>query len=252
MPRLNKNSHIPLYQQLVQTLVARIDSGDLSPSDRIPSERELAENMDVSRTTARLAIEELVSSGLVYREQGRGTYVAEPRMRSLMGFASFTEDMLSRGCQPTSRVLKQELIDPDLKLQNTLHCASDEKVLHLVRLRMADDEPVALQSTNIPHRLAPGLEKADLQNKSLFKILREQYYIHPAWTEAEMEAMAATTEQADLFQIDTGDPVLVVRGLTFTDSFEIVEAVETVYRGRGLALYIGRQRISAPKEILTF
>ncbi|HEX7976148.1 MAG TPA: UTRA domain-containing protein, partial [Anaerolineales bacterium] len=79
---------------------------------------------------------------------------------------------------------------------------------------------------------------------SLFSILREKYYINPAWTEVEMEALAATAEEAYHLKINRDDPVLVVKGLTFTDSFELIESVRTVYRGNGLALYIGRQRIS--------
>ena len=247
MARLNKHSPVPLYQQIASDLVARIDGSELKSGDRIPSERELAESMQVSRTTARLAIDELVSSGIIYREQGRGTYVAEPRMNGMLGFASFTEDMLSRGRQPSSQVVMQELIEADDILQEKLHCAPGEMVLNLVRLRLADDEPVALQTTFLPQRLAPGLEQQELTNKSLFKILREEYYIYPAWTEAEMEALSATAEQAAMFDIKAGDPMLAVRGLTFTDSFEIVEAVETIYRGQGLALYIGRQRISTLK-----
>ena len=244
MSRLNKHSHVPLYQQLVQTLVARIDANELLPGDRVPSERELAENMHVSRTTARLAIDELVASGVVYREQGRGTYVAEPTMRGLLGFASFSEDMRARGRVPSSQILTKELITATDQLQASLRCAPGEQVLHLVRLRLADDEPVALQSSYIPLRLVPGIEAMDLRDRSLFTILREQYYIYPAWTEAEMEAREAAAETAVSLNLEEGDPVLVVRGLTYTDSFEIVESVETIYRGKGLALYIGRQRFS--------
>lgn len=244
MERLNKHSHIPLYQQLVQTLVAQINNNELQPGARVPSERELAEKMNVSRTTARLALDELVASGVVYREQGRGTYVAEPRMRGLLGFASFSEDMRARGFTPSSKILKQEVIKADDKLQAMLRFPAGDRILHLVRLRLADDEPVALQSSYIPLALAPGLETKQLENRSLFTILRSDYFVYPAWTEAEMEARKANANTAVLLNLEENDPVLVVRGLTYTDSFEIVESVETIYRGEGLALYIGRQRFS--------
>lgn len=249
MSKLNKHSHVPLYQQLVLTLAAQINAGELRPGERVPSERELAETLQVSRTTARLAIDELVASGVVYREQGRGTYVAEPRMRGLLGFASFSEDMRARGHVPSSKILRQELMPANEKQQEMLRCAPDEMVLHLVRLRLADGKPVALQSSFLPHHLVPGMEAMELADRSLFTILREQYYIYPAWTEAEMEARQATQETAVLLDLKAGDPVLVVRGLTYTDSFEIVESVETIYRGQGLALYIGRQRFSSLRSI---
>jgi GntR family transcriptional regulator len=243
--RLDKYSPVPLYQQLVQALAARIDSREFEPGDRIPSEREIAEQMRVSRTTARLAVEELVASGRVYREQGRGTYVAEPAMRGLLGFASFSEDMQARGRVPRSTILKQEVLAADKHLAEILHIEPGDAVLHLLRLRLADDEPVAVQSANLPLSLVPGLETLDLTDQSLFTILRKQYYIYPAWTEAEMGARKATDEQAHLLKLEPESPVLVVRGLTYSDSFEIVESVETVYRGQGLALYVGRQRFSS-------
>jgi len=245
---LNKYSPVPLYRQLVDKLTGQIRSGELRPGDRVPSERELAEQLNVSRTTARLAIEELVTSGLVYREQGRGTFVAASSMRGLIGFASFSEDLIARGYKPGTRIIAQELIDGDDTIRKALKVEQDEKILRLMRLRLADDKPVAIQTTHLPARLVPGLEHRDLTDQSLFAILRHDYYIYPAWTEAEIEATRATSQQAQLLGLTLGDPVLIVRGLSYTDSFDIVESVETVYRGEGLSLYIGRQRLQTRQE----
>jgi GntR family transcriptional regulator, N-acetylglucosamine utilization regulator len=240
---LNKYSHVPLYQQLVDKLIVQIRSGELRPGDRVPSEREIAESHKVSRTTARLALEELVATGLIYREQGRGTFVAASSMRSLIGFASFTEDFITRGCKPGSRILAHDLIDGDEVIRKALRLDEREMVLRLVRLRLADNKPVAIQTSYLPAKLVPGLENRDMTNQSLFAILRQDYYVYPAWTEAEIETARAEPTQAELLGISPGDPVLIVRGLSYTDSFETVESVETVYRGEGLCLYIGRQRL---------
>jgi GntR family transcriptional regulator len=241
---LNKNSLIPLYSQLYQRLAAFIESGELKAGDRLPPERELAELLNVSRITTRQAIDALVESGLVYRERGRGTFVAEPKMRGLIGFTSFSEDMKSRGYRPSSLVITQELKQVDTSLQKALKLGPDELAIHLVRLRLANEQPVALQTAYLPYALCPGLEKEDLTHKSLYTILRENYYVNPVWTEAEMEALPATVEEACYLNIEKNDPVLIVNGITFTESFEIIENVRTVYRGKNLALYIGRQRIS--------
>jgi GntR family transcriptional regulator len=242
---LNKNSSVPLYSQLHTLLVEKIRSGALLPGDKVPAERELAETLHVSRITARQALDALVESGLVYRERGRGTFVAEPKMRGVMGFSSFSADMRSRGLNPSSVVISQALVPPDEKLRKILKLGEQDLALHLVRLRLADEMPVALQSAYLSYRLVQGLEHEDLRFQSLYSVLREKYYINPAWTEAEMEALSATAEEAGHLRIEKNDPVLVVRGITFTDSFEIVESVRTVYRGKGLALYIGRQRIQS-------
>jgi len=199
--------------------------------------------LNVSRITARQAVEELLEIGLIYREQGKGTFVAESKMRGLLGFASFTEDMKNRGMVPGSRIVNQEVIAVDDKLAETLHLKFGDPALHLVRLRLADGHPVAIQSSYLPMHLFPELDKVNLTDRSLFDVLRQNYYIYPIWTEAAVEATAATAEQARLLEIKAGDPILIVRGLTFTDMFDVVESVRTVYPGKGLEVYIGRQRL---------
>jgi GntR family transcriptional regulator len=240
---LDKGSHIPLYLQLTTQLIHMIEQGVLKPGDKIASERELSETLNVSRITARLAIQELFKSGLIYREQGRGTFIAESKMRNVQGFTSFTEDMTKRGLKPGSQVLLQEVIPADDALARIIHIQPGDEALHLVRLRMANDRPVAIQYSHLPHKLCPGLEKENLTNGSLFAVLRQKFFIYPAWTEAVVEAASALPEEAHLLGLKPGEPVLVVRGITFNESFEIVESVRTIYPSRGLALYIGRQRI---------
>lgn len=242
---LNKNSTIPLYRQLSTWLASQIQTGEYKTGERLPSERDLSEQFSVSRITARQAIEALLESGLVYREQGRGTFVAEPRMRHLEGMTSFTEDMIARGYQPSSKVITQQLLPADNDLQNTLKINSADQALHLVRLRLADGKPVALQSSYISRKLCPGIENEDFSSQSLFAILREKYYVYPSWTEVFIEALPATSEEAHLLEMKPGEPLLIVRGKTFTDSFEIVEDVRTTYRSKGMALYIGRQRLGS-------
>lgn len=240
---LDKGSHIPLYLQLTAQLTELIHAGKLEPNYRLPSERELSEMLNVSRITTRLAVQELLESGLVYREQGRGTFVAEPKMRGVQGFTSFTEYMRNRGLAPGSKIISQEIVGVDENLAETLHIHMGDPALHLVRLRLADGRPVAIQSAYLPSKMVPGLEEENLVDRSLFEVLRQKYFIHPAWTEAAVEASSATPEQARWLEIKSGEPVLIVRGLTFTESFEVVESVRTVYPGKGLAVYIGRQRL---------
>lgn len=240
---LDKGSHIPLYLQLTAQLTELVHAGELKPNFRLPSERELSMLLNVSRITTRQAVQELLESGLVYREQGRGTFVAEPKMRGVQGFTSFTEYMRNHGFVPGSKIINQEIVGVDENLAHTLHLNTGDPALHLVRLRLADGKPVAIQSAYLPAQMFPGLEKENLADRSLFEVLRKNYFVHPAWTEAAVEASAAAPEQARWLEIKNGDPVLIVRGLTFTESFDVVESVRTVYPGKGLAVYIGRQRL---------
>jgi GntR family transcriptional regulator len=204
----------------------------------------MAESLKVSRITARQALDTLEHLGLVYREQGRGTFAAEPRLHHVEGFSSFTEYVIRRGRRPISRIIKQELVDADENLQNILKLQPNEQVLHLVRLRLADYTPLALQSAYLPYRMCPGLENENLVSRSLFDTLREKYMVYPTWTEPEVCAAAASETEAELLELEPGAPVLVVNALTYTDTFEIVEQVRTVYRGADFWLYVGRQRVS--------
>ncbi len=155
--------------------------------------------------------------------------------------------MLSRGRHPSSRIIRQELIHVPEQLQTILKIGPADLVMHLGRVRLADGQPVAVQWSYIPYRLCPGLEKVDLAQHSLFDVLRSQFGITPTWTEAEVAARLATSEEAALLQLRTSDPVLAVRGLTFTASFQVVEYVSTVYRGESLSLYLGRQQLMLPE-----
>ncbi len=245
LPRLDRDSSDSLYYQLFAQLKRMIESGELTTGDRVPPERELAESLKVSRITARQAIDALVKSGLVYRARGKGTFVAEPHMESVMGFTSFTEEMKSRGLVPSSQVITQEVCQVNERMQKVLKLGANDLAIHLVRLRLANDRPLALQTAYLPASLCPGLESLDLNSASLYSILRQKYFIHPAWTEAKVEVSTASEEEAGYLQVDKNDPVLIVNGLTFSKSFEIIESVHTVYRGKDLSLYIGRQRIHA-------
>ena len=244
---LDKNSHEPLYRQLAKLLIAQIHSGDYKAGNRLPSERELSEAHKVSRITARQAIDLLFEDGMIYREQGRGTFVAEPRTRHLQGLTSFTEDMQARGFTPHSRVLTQEVLEVDEELQSSLRLSPGQSILHLVRLRMADDRPIALQSSYINLALCVGLETENFKDQSLFAILRSKYHLYPTWTEIDVQAVPASKEEAQSLEIRLNDPLLVIRGKTFTDSFEPIEIVRTTYIGKGLALYIGRQRVGGSR-----
>jgi DNA-binding GntR family transcriptional regulator len=91
------------------------------------------------------------------------------------------------------------------------------------------------------------LETEDFKDQSLFALLRSKYYLYPVWTEVDIQAVPASKEEALLLEIRPNDPLLVIHGKTFTDSFEPIETVRTTYIGKGLALYIGRQRIGGSR-----
>ncbi len=242
---LNRNSFMPLYLQLATQISKGIVNGEYHTGEKLPGELELARSLNISRMTVRLAMDELIGKGYIYREQGRGTYIAQPQMQGVRGFSSFTEDMRSRGLETSSRILKSELAKPTKEEQFGLKISDHTKVIRINRLRFVEETPWIIQNTCLSSALVPGLESKDLSG-SLFKVLREDYRIYPAWTEAKVRAEIANAETAELLQIQPGDAVLLVEGITYTDTFEIIESVKTVYRGDKVSLYMGRQRFGLP------
>lgn len=239
---LDRNNYKPLYLQLAQQIFMRIRSGEYQPGEKLPPELELSKQLGVSRITIRQAMENLIDKGCIYREQGRGTYIAQPLMQNVRGFTSFTEDMRSRGLQTTSKVLWKELAPAGEDVCKKMNISQTEKVIRLKRLRFVEGIPWAIQISTLISSVFPGLEKEDL-NGSLFSVLREKYHVYPTWTEAKVMARIADTEETNLLDISENSAVLVVEGLSFTDSFDIVESVVTIYNGSVVSLHMGRQRL---------
>lgn len=243
---LDRSSYVPLYLQLAEKLSAQIHDGTLRPGMQLPSERELAEDLSVSRVTARQALDKLVEQGIIYRVQGRGTFVAEHKIREVNGLDSFTADMRRQGLTPRSEVLVQSIVPVPAAAAEKMNLATDTRMLYLERIRLANDQPLAHEKAYINYALCPGLEEHDLSTQSLYAVLRDSYNVFPTWAEAEIEARAAKAAEAALLDIEKNPVVIVAFRLTYSDSFEPIEYVESVYRGDRFSFYIGRQRILPP------
>lgn len=229
--RLDRNSFVPLYAQIHQSLRELISSGDIIPGAPIPSERELSERYGVSRMTARQALRALRSDGLAYRERGIGTFVAKRKVdvhtRNLIGF---TEDMRQRGFEPSSKLI---LIKREPALPNTaeiLGIDAGEQVFHLERLRLADKTPMAFESNYVSAEICPNLDDYDLQKQSLYTILEEQYGIRLHRADEVLEAASAARREAEFLSIKQNTPVLVVHRVVYSDADQAIESVRTIYR----------------------
>ena len=234
---------LPRYYQIEQAILDQIQQKLIKPGTQLPSEAELAQQYQVSRITAKRALDDLVKQGWAYRQQGRGTFVAQTRIRDISGFGSFSEDIKARGLVPGSQVLLFEEIEPEPDVRERLHLAEGEHVYLLKRLRLANDEPVAVETAYLPCRFFPGLVNENLTNKSLYSILTEKYQIVPTWADAEIEAREATKEEASLLKLGRKKSVLAARRVTFAANYDVIETVDSVYRGDRFTLYTGRQFI---------
>ncbi len=233
---------LPRYYQIEQAILAHIQKNIIQAGEQLPSEAELAQQYQVSRITAKRALDDLVGQGWAYRQQGRGTFVSHTRIKDMSGFRSFTKDILSKGHTPSSRVVQFEQIPAGEEEAARLKLNVGDPVYLLKRIRYADDHPVAFETAFLPVRLFPNLIQYNL-NESLFSVLNDHYHITPTWADAEIQASNSTPEIASLLGMRAGDAVLTAYRLTYTETFELVEYVISIYCGSRFTFYIGRQSI---------
>ena len=161
---ITKDSPIPLYFQLKELLRQEIESGRWQPGQQIPSETEMCEAFGISRTVVRQALRELEYHGLLYREQGKGTFVAEPKISEslVQDLSGFYEDMVAKGLTPVTRVLRQEIQPANKKVARYLHIQPGDEIVFIERVRSVGGEPIVLVTTYLPYHVCPDLVDEDL------------------------------------------------------------------------------------------
>jgi GntR family transcriptional regulator len=242
---LDPLSFVPLYVQIAGLLRKRIESGFYKTGDKLPSENELTGLFNISRTTAQSAIEELEKARLAYRTRGKGTFVAAPFIGDFSFYSSFTEDMRRRGLEPGTHVLSLHKEKPPEEMAAKLKMP-DGEYFRLVRLRLANNEPMVLQKAYLPARLFPGLEGQDFNQHYLYEIMRSVYGLQPTWGEAIIEAEGASEEEARTLDVPLGAPILLIWHLTSNEKFECIEYVRSVYRADRFSFSTGRNPMSPP------
>lgn len=242
--RVDRHSPLPIYYQIKEWLREQIESEVLKPQDRIPSERDLEQEFGISRMTARRALGELEAEGYVYREQGRGSFVAESKIRQgLLRLTSFTEEMQKRGMRAGARVLRTQKVDHDKHLASRFGVYAEEVFILVERLRLANGKPMVLETAFLREMFCPGLEEVDLNNRSLYETLRERYGIQLGRAEQTVEARVADDYEAKVLEARPGTPVLAVERLTYlSDGKTPIEYVRSLYRGDRYRLFIELRR----------
>jgi GntR family transcriptional regulator len=229
---LDKSLPAPLYHQLKCALMEAIELGEWKIGEQLPNEGKLAESFGVSKITVRQALQELADLGYVRREQGRGTFVSKPKVdQGPRELTSFNEEMRRHRLAPSSRVLDRHIGRARDRIAEVLQLRTDEPVFFLKRLRLADGEPMGIQTANIPLALAPGLADEDLENVSLYELLRTKYGLQPARARETYLALPSADEVAALLGIAPRAPVFAVERVTLMSNGKPFEFVQSVMRG---------------------
>jgi len=186
---LDRQSVVPLYYQIQQSILAQIRSGELQAGQPVPSEQELARRMGVSGMTARQALKSLCSMGVAYSQRGKGTFVSSSKLeKDFRQVLSFGEEMSARGSHPRSKMLAFRRDWPDSQVAEALRITESEEVFVLRRVRLADSVPLCVECTHVPLRLCPDLAKVFEPGSSLYKTLQERYGIEIEYATPTMHA----------------------------------------------------------------
>ena len=216
-----------LYLQLQDWLREAINSKRLAADSAIPTERELAEQFNVSRITVRKAVDGLVYEGLLTRRQGAGTFVAARVEKSYSKMTSFTEDMMSRGRVPSSKWLSKTsgTVNPEEAMSMGL--SPGTLVYRYNRMRFADGTSMGLDYSTVPADCLPSLESVE---GSLYSAL-ETFGTRPIRALQRLRAVAFTAEQARLLEIPVGSPGLLIERRGFLADGRAAEFTQSYYRG---------------------
>jgi GntR family transcriptional regulator len=227
--RIDRSSALPFYRQLADILL----NGKWSPGDRLASEHQLCQTHGISRSVVRQAVGELAKEGLIHKVKGQGVFFTGRKIDSafVQQAAGFCEEMIAKGHQVKTRVLKSGIEPAGVQVASHLSIRVNEEVICLDRLRFVDGETFQVVCTFLPARLCPGLERIDMNDRSLYQVLRENYSLGPAGGERTVEAVPTPAREAALLKVPRGAPALLIKTTTRTPSGETFEYSIGLYRG---------------------
>ncbi|MGV9764337.1 MULTISPECIES: GntR family transcriptional regulator [Micromonospora] len=240
-PRLSRDGAEPLWMQLMRTLRGQIESGEIGPDQPLPSEAELSVRYGVSRTVVREALRELVQQRMIYKVKGRGAFVAprKTELRFVGSVSGSADDLRESGRRVTTQTIRQELAEADQDEAELLQIRPGEPVVRMRRLRRVDGQPWLLVDTALPARLVPGLERAVLENQSLYDVLRRRYGLEAAAADRWIEAVFPDPEDAELLEVTTSTPLLAIESVAWLPDGVRFEAYHALHRSDQTRFFVG-------------
>jgi GntR family transcriptional regulator len=223
-----------LYNIVKKKIIKKIQVGKYKVGDKLPTEMELCKEFNVSRTTVRIALQQLVMEGRIYKVQGKGTFVSSPKIQQSLTTAKkgFTSQMIEQGYTPSTKVIKLQVIPADESLAIHLQIKEKDPVTQLIRIRYADNEPLQYEIAHIPWHFAPGLSNDWEECKgSLFQLLEKKYNVKVHRTVEAIEPILSSKEISEYLNITEGSPVFSLETITYNSEQVPIEFSEAIFRG---------------------
>ena len=236
---IRRDSPLPLYHQLYEILNAKIESGEWQPDTPFPSEKELSEQYDVSRTTVRQTLQQMVVDSLVYRRQGRGTFVARPKLRHGpqrdLGISGYIR---AHGLVPGWQLISMNRVLPPKRPALALGLDEPDHVLEITRLRLASGEVIGIHTLYIPLPIAARLNAQQLTTGESSLSYLECAGVTLTESHRLIQTSIASAHEAELLGVEPGSPLLQIQRVTIGADGKPVEYMDAVYRGDRFEYYV--------------
>lgn len=232
MKNINKNIGVPLYEQVMEAISDDIKNEVYTYGQIIPKENDLCKIYSVSNRTIKRALDILVQSGVLRRVKGKGTYVLYQKIKQEFTHVikDFSEELLQRGIYPKTVVIEKKVVPSNKTLQEKLCLTKNEKVLKIVRLRYANDEPLLVLTTYLPYTRNQFLLDKNFENISIYDYFKEEN-IKLKRVNRVFEVQKIDKKNAELLTINPNEPVLYFETMAFTDNDLPIEFSRCIYRG---------------------
>jgi len=233
---INKYSNVPLYSQLKQLIIEKIESGDYPVESRIPSEQELCELYGISRPTVRQAINELTNNGYLYKEKGKGTFVAKPKTKvDIKNYTGFTDSILDSHDPSQHDIISLRAVRlndlPFLKDIFAIQSQSAGTEIAEIKYVTSDGKNVLSYNTSyIPLALFPDLLEDIKDRKPSYDILKGKYPLIPVRSKSKLEIVFTDQTDAQYLQVQPGLPVISITNILYSKSGQPVEYITAKYR----------------------
>ena len=217
----------PLYVRLQQLIEQAIATHDLKPGDVLPPERDMAEALSISRVTVRRAIDNMVQEGVLTQRQGAGTYISNRVQQPLNHLKGFSQLMEEQNKTVSSRWLERSVRFANSHEQNMLNLSADDEVVTFLRLRLADDLPMALENSTLPRYSIPN--PLDVRG-SLYHLL-EQQGLRPTKAQQRLRAVNIDREKAELLDVPENSAVFYIERIGLLDDGTPIELTQSWFPG---------------------
>jgi GntR family transcriptional regulator len=245
---LNHRESTPLYVQLKRDLSQQMDMGRLKPGQPIPSERSLCAKYRISRTTVRQALSEMINQGLLYRKQGKGTFVIERKVsQGLVRFVNFERTVLELGLKPSTQILGNEVTPADIQMAKTLDVPLTSRILKLSLLGKGDHTPLVLYESYFPlgfgQRMAKEAARVEKRGLpfSTYDLYERMNGVAPRSVVQTFEAITADHRLAAIMKVRKGAPIFMITSIFQTADQRPLEFRTALYRGDRYKFHLTRE-----------